>query len=79
MPSTGIDREGSALFHVEGMVCSGCVERVEHAIRATAGVASASVDLEGKRAVVTFSGTPDSKAVIAAIVAAGYEAALDTA
>jgi Cu+-exporting ATPase len=64
-------------FRIAGMACSGCVERVEKAVRATAGVVSASVDLEAKRAVVTVSGIPDPKAVIAAIVAAGYKAELE--
>lgn len=63
-------------LHVEGMACSGCVERVEKAVRATPGVASATVDLAAKRAIVTFSGAPDPKEVIAAIAAAGYEAEL---
>lgn len=67
---------GSALtrvLHVDGMACSGCVERVENAIRGTPGVASVSVDLETKQAKVTFSGTPDVEAVATAIRAAGYE------
>lgn len=59
---------------VEGMACSSCAERVEKAIRATPGVASAAVELAAKRATVTFSGAPDPKAVIGAIAAAGYEA-----
>ncbi len=66
-------------FHVEGMACSGCVERVEKAIRGMPSVTDAKVDLAAKRAVVTFAGTPDAKAVIAAIVAAGYEAAPEPA
>jgi copper chaperone CopZ len=65
-------------LHVEGMACSSCAERVEKAIRATQGVASAHVDLEKKRAEVTFSGTPDAEGVIAAIVKAGYEAATES-
>lgn len=64
-------------LHVDGMACSSCAERVENAIRATPGVASASVDLEAKRASVTFSGSPDAAAVIAAIGRAGYEAAVE--
>jgi Cu+-exporting ATPase len=80
MPSTTADKTPSTLkFHVEGMACSSCAGRVDSAIRATPGVTSASVDLEAKRAVVTFSGTADPKAVIASIVEAGYEADLETA
>jgi copper chaperone CopZ len=66
-------------FHVEGMACSSCVERVDKAIRATRGVTTATVDLEAKRATVTFSGAPHTQAVIAAISAAGYEAAIEKA
>lgn len=66
-------------IRVEGMACDSCVERVEKAIRATPGVASASVDLATKRAKVFFSGTPDIAAVIAAIGVAGYECAVENA
>jgi Cu+-exporting ATPase len=58
---------------IEGMACSGCAERVEEAIRATPGVVSASVNLETKSAEVTFSGSPDIKAVAEAVRQAGYE------
>jgi Cu+-exporting ATPase len=66
-------------LHVEGMACSSCAERVEKAIRTAPGVASASVDLAAKRAVVTFAGSPQIEAVIAAIAAAGYETELEKA
>ncbi|HUI20639.1 MAG TPA: heavy metal-associated domain-containing protein [Methylocella sp.] len=64
-------------FHVEGMACSSCAERVERAIRATPGVAAAAVSLDAKRAEVVFSGPANVEAVIAAIGNAGYEAALE--
>jgi copper chaperone CopZ len=66
-------------LHVEGMACSSCAERVEKAILATPGVASASVDLAAKRAAVIFSGPPRVEAVIAAIGEAGYETAIEKA
>jgi Cu+-exporting ATPase len=66
-------------IRVEGMGCESCVARVEKAIRATPGVASASVDLAAKRASVVFSGVPDIAAVIAAIGEAGYECAVENA
>jgi copper chaperone CopZ len=66
-------------IRVEGMTCDSCVERVEKAIRATPGVASASVNLATKRAEVTFSGVPDIAAVIAAIGVAGYECMVENA
>lgn len=78
-PSPARSDNAAVNLHVEGMACSSCAERVENAILATPGVASASVDLEGKRAIVTFSGLPQIEAVIAAIGAAGYEPALEKA
>jgi copper chaperone CopZ len=66
-------------FHVEGMACSSCAERVDKAILATPGVAAAGIDLEAKRATVTFSGPPNTQAVIAAIGAAGYDATVEKA
>lgn len=65
-------------LRIQGMACPSCAERVEKAIRATPGVASVTVDLERKRAEVTFSGSPDPGAVIASVVKAGYEAAAET-
>jgi copper chaperone CopZ len=66
-------------IRVEGMASDSCVERVEKAIRATPGVASASVNLATKRAEVTFSGVPDMAAVIAAIGVAGYKCMVENA
>ena len=60
-------------LQIEGMACSGCVERVENAVKAIPGVASVSVDLQTKRAKVTLSGAPDLDAITAAIRKAGYE------
>ena len=66
-------------IRVEGMACNSCVARVEKAISATPGVASASVNLATKRAEVVFSGVPDIAAVIAAVGEAGYECAVENA
>ena len=64
---------------IEGMTCASCVARVEKAIAATPGVASASVNLATQRAEVVFSGAPDIAAVVAAIGKAGYGATVETA
>ena len=64
-------------IHIEGMACTSCAERVEKVIRATPGVATATVDLGAERATVTFSGAPHTQGVIAAISAAGYEAVIE--
>jgi Cu+-exporting ATPase len=68
-PGTAVTRA----LRVDGMACSGCVERVENAIRGTPGVVSVSVDLETKQAKVTFAGPPDLEAVANAVRQAGYE------
>jgi Cu+-exporting ATPase len=59
-------------FRIEGMTCASCVSRVEKAIRAVPGVASANVNLATERATVAFSSQPDPQAVTAAIAKAGY-------
>ena len=64
---------------IEGMSCASCVARVEKAIAAAPGVASASVNLATQRAEVVFSGAPDIAAVVAAIGKAGYGATVETA
>jgi copper chaperone CopZ len=71
MPDPGM--AATHVLHVDGMACSGCVERVENAIRATPGVVSVAVDLETKQAKVTFAGAPNLEAVANAVRQAGYE------
>ena len=68
--------EVGATFQVgiEGMTCASCVRRVEKAIAAAPGVASASVNLATERAEVAFSGKPDLAPVLAAVAGAGYQA-----
>ena len=57
---------------IEGMTCASCVARVERALTAVPGVASASVNLATERATVT--GTADGRPV-----AAGDRSRRDTA
>jgi Cu+-exporting ATPase len=59
-------------FGIEGMTCASCVRRVEEAITAVPGVASANVNLATERATVRFDGEPDTPAVLRAIENAGY-------
>ena len=61
-------------FKVSGMTCANCVRHVTEAVNSVPGVASVDVNLD--KAIATVEGSPDSAAVIAAIVAAGYEASL---
>lgn len=58
---------------VVGMTCASCVGRVEKAIAATPGVASASVNLAAERAHVQLTPEGDPAAVVEAIRRAGYE------
>lgn len=60
-------------FGIEGMTCASCVVRVEKAIAAVPGVASANVNLATERASVRFNGSPDTNGVLRAIEKAGYE------
>jgi Cu+-exporting ATPase len=60
-------------FGVEGMTCSACAGRIEKALAAVDGVATATVNLALERADVTvFSGTVDLPALAAAVTRAGY-------
>ncbi|MFQ6242694.1 heavy metal translocating P-type ATPase [Sinorhizobium meliloti] len=63
----------SSDFGIEGMTCASCVRRVEKAISAVPGVASATVNLATERATVQFTGAPDTNGVLLAIEKAGYE------
>lgn len=57
---------------IKGMMCMHCAGRVEKALNALDGV-SATVDLEGKKAVVTAEPGVTDEALKAAVTNAGYE------
>ncbi|KAJ1851540.1 Cu(2+)-transporting P-type ATPase [Coemansia sp. RSA 1822] len=65
---------------VEGMTCQSCVRSVTAALRATAGVLAAGVELEPQGwARVTYDPhQTDAKSVMAAIEDAGFDATLDS-
>jgi Cu+-exporting ATPase len=70
----------SVTLPVLGMTCASCQHHVESALRATAGVRSAHVDLMGNRATVEFdpdTATPEK--LVEAIREAGYDAVLPRA
>ena len=70
----------SLTFPVVGMTCASCQHHVEEALRATAGVATARVDLMAHRANVTFDPQLTApEALVAAIRSAGYDAVLPRA
>ena len=58
---------------ISGMSCAGCVTAVETALLAVPGVTEASVNLADRSADVNGSAAP--QALVAAIEAAGYDAA----
>jgi Cu+-exporting ATPase len=58
---------------IGGMSCAGCVATVEKTLKNVPGVSEAAVNFAEHTASV--SGTADAKALIGAVVAAGYEAA----
>jgi Cu+-exporting ATPase len=61
---------------ITGMSCGNCVKHVTAALRAVPGVTAASVDLAANRAVITHDpSTAPVAALIAAVAAAGYDAA----
>jgi copper chaperone len=63
-------------FAVEGMSCGGCVKSVTGAVTRVPGVTSVEVSLERRAATVEYDGAAVTPAaIVAAIEAAGFEAA----
>lgn len=70
----------SVTLPVVGMTCAACQHHVEDALRSTAGVAEARVDLMAHRARVVFDpSVAQPEALVAAIRQAGYDAVLPRA
>jgi P-type Cu+ transporter len=65
--------EGATLLSIEGMTCASCVARVEKALQKVPGVSAATVNLATEKASVHGGAALD--ALVAAVRAAGYEAA----
>ncbi len=67
----------SVTFPVLGMTCASCQHHVEQALRSTAGVESAHVDLMAHRASVVFDpAAAKPEQLVEAIRGAGYDAVL---
>ncbi|MGH6760277.1 MAG: heavy metal translocating P-type ATPase [Phyllobacterium sp.] len=66
--------ERSIDLEIEGMTCASCVNRVEKALKAVPGVASASVNLATERASVKALDNVSIAALADAVRKAGYEA-----
>jgi Cu+-exporting ATPase len=61
---------------IEGMTCASCVRRVENALKAVPGVASAEVNLATETAAVSVPAGFDAESLLEAVRGAGYEARL---
>jgi Cu+-exporting ATPase len=76
-PTVASSTTESLTLPVLGMTCASCQHHVEEALRATAGVESARVDLMAHRATVVFDRAAASPAqLVEAIRGAGYDAVL---
>jgi Cu+-exporting ATPase len=76
-PSSPTGREHETLLNVDGMTCASCVSRVERALSAVPGVASARANLATNQAAVNLvSGSLDIPALVEAVRRAGYSASL---
>lgn len=72
----GADGATSANLSISGMTCGGCVTAVKRVLSRVPGVTSVDVDLQQGNGTATVVGTAGAPALIAAVVAAGYEAQL---
>jgi P-type Cu2+ transporter len=68
-------KKETVTLSVKGMHCPKCVAHVTEALQGVEGVTGADVSLEGEKAVVEGHGF-STDACIAAVTAAGFEAAL---
>jgi len=64
----------TATLKIQGMTCNHCVMRVAKALKATAGVQDAQVDLQKSQAVVTYDEAKVALDKLSfAVVEAGYK------
>ena len=63
-------------LNVTGMMCQHCVAHVRKALEGVEGVSSVDVDLEAGTATVEATDSVSDEALVAAVVDAGYEAAV---
>ena len=70
----------SITLPILGMTCASCQHHVEEALRSTAGVESARVDLMANRASVIYDpAIVQPQALVEAVRSAGYDAVLPRA
>ena len=63
-------------LQISGMSCSGCVGRVENALRATPGVVDVVANLANETARVRFGAPADAENISGALAEAGYPAVI---
>jgi len=61
-----------ATIYIDGMMCQHCVKNVTEKLSALDGIASTSVNLEDKTAVVESEGPVDQELLTRTITDAGY-------
>ncbi|MFN7002451.1 MAG: heavy metal translocating P-type ATPase [Roseinatronobacter sp.] len=66
------------VFRIEGMTCASCTGRVERALRAVPGVASASVNIATERAEVQLDAPVKRADLVHAIEGAGFDVPAET-
>ena len=64
----------SATLSISGMTCSGCSNTVKRVLSRVPGVTDVTVDLD--KGAATVGGSAAGPALVAAVVAAGYDAQL---
>ena len=69
---TGVEDATRLDLPIEGMTCSACVARLEHALHHTPGVLSADVNLALERAAVAIDGTTNAGTLTEAVARAGF-------
>ncbi|GHF08775.1 hypothetical protein GCM10017786_48240 [Amycolatopsis deserti] len=65
----------TAVYTVQGMTCSGCMNKVTNAVAGVAGVTDVDVDIATGEVTVTSDALVDDQQVRAAITGAGYQLA----
>jgi copper chaperone CopZ len=64
----------NVVINVEGMHCGNCAGKVKGALEKTAGVQSAEVDLEGKKARISFDPAATNPGVLmGAVKSVGFK------
>ena len=66
-------------FHVAGMTCASCVNRITRSLKKLDGVVKVKVDLGRETATVVREPSVHDAVIAAAITAAGYEADMASA